>query len=189
MDWRRLLPEMMRDTPPSFEMTYIIAPPLPVPAGGDERAAAALRAAGVVFSRQGAGVWGVQLPWRTLVFGLIAREVDEELVLALESGEEAGVRLRCRPRRTHEAHAVGLAAVLLIAVTVWLVSGWAVGLPAGLTCLAGGAFWVAYTRELALQGLERRLRRLVADLGTALWPGVPGRVVPPPGPGLGRMDL
>jgi hypothetical protein len=35
-------------------------------------------------------------------------------------------------------------------------------------------------RVIALDVLERRLRRLAEDLGSALWPGVPAQVHPPP---------
>lgn len=189
MGWRKLIPEMMREVPPGFELSYLTAVPIPLPPGAEERVAAALRSAGVAFTLHSPGRWRVEMPWRTLVFGLIAREMDEEVVIVVDPTEEAAAHLVCLPRRTHEAHAVGLAAVLMIAVTVWLVGGWWTGLPAAFTCLAGGVLWVAYTRELAWQGLERRLRRLLADVGTAVWPRLPARVLPPPAPGLGRMDM
>lgn len=168
-------------------LRYLPAVPL-APTAADELVAGALRAAGVWFQRQGLATWNAQLPWRTLVFGLVAREVDEDIVLELIPGDAPEVRVSCTPRRTHGAHAAGLAGVLMLAVAVWLVGGWWAGAPAGATFLIGGGLWVAYTREMALMALDRRLRTLLADVGTVLWPRLPARILPPPTAGVPRLE-
>ncbi len=123
------------------------------------------------------GGWTLELPWTTRVFGAIPREVDETVMVKLGLDHEgAHVAVGCTPRSTHGAHAAGLAGVIALAAGFWF----AAGVPAALTTLAGGWLLVTFTRELAFQGLERRLRRLTEDLGTALWPGVPAQLLPLP---------
>jgi hypothetical protein len=120
------------------------------------------------------------------VYGIIRRDVDEELSLTLgrtDEGWELG--LRCEPLATHGAHAAGAGGVLLVAATVWLATGWGTGVIAGLTTLLAGGLWADATRVMAMTRLESRLRRLIEDLGLALWPGVPAQVLPPPST-LGR---
>jgi hypothetical protein len=70
--------------------------------------------------------------------------------------------------------------VLVLATAVWFVGGWSAGLVPGLTTALAGGLWADVARVIALDVLERRLRRLAEDLGSALWPGVPAQVHPPP---------
>jgi hypothetical protein len=63
---------------------------------------------------------------------------------------------------------------------VWFVGGWSAGLVPGFTAALAGGLWADVARVMALDVLERRLRRLTEDLGSALWPGVPAQVLPPP---------
>jgi hypothetical protein len=120
----------------------------------------------------------VSLPWQTRVFGLIPREVDEEVRLRLVQHPDLWeVVVRCRPVETHAAHATGLAAVLFIAACVWIASGLTAGVMPALTTVLAGSLLVEVTRQWALNALERRLRRLAADTGSALWPGQPAQIV------------
>ena len=73
----------------------------------------------------------------------------------------------------------------MMAAVVWFAGGWTGGLVPGLTTALAGGLWTDVARVIALDALERRLRRLTGDLGAALWPGVPAQVLPPP-PRLGR---
>jgi hypothetical protein len=45
--------------------------------------------------------------------------------------------------------------------------------------LAGG-LWADVSRVMAMQNLERRLRRVVEDVGVELWPHAPAELLPPP---------
>jgi hypothetical protein len=141
----------------------------------------ALRAAHVTDVQVDGPSWRFSLPWRTLVYGVIRRDLDEELSVSLapsDSGWE--LQLRCEPIGTHNAHAAGAAGVLLVAGTVWLASGWTKGVLPGMTALIAGGIWADATRVMALTQLEKRLRRLIEDLGSALWPSAPAQVLPPP---------
>jgi hypothetical protein len=141
----------------------------------------ALRAAHVNDVQGNGPSWRFSLPWRTLVYGVIRRDLDEELSVVLAPSEPGWeLRLRCEPLATHNAHAAGAAGVLLVAGTVWLASGWTTGVLPGITALIAGGIWADATRVLALTRLETRLRRLVEDLGSALWPSAPAQVLPPP---------
>jgi hypothetical protein len=146
----------------------------------------ALRAAGVHLDGTNGTGWRVTLPWRTMVYAVVRRDVEETATVELVRGQDSWeLGLRCEPVHTHGAHAAGAAGVFVLAAAVWLAGGWTAGLlPAFTTALAGG-LWTDVTRVMALDVLERRLRRLAGDLGSALWPGVPAQLMPPP-PRLGR---
>ena len=128
-----------------------------------------------------AGRWDTEVPWQTLVYGLVRREVDEQVTLELiQSPEGCELRVSCLPVETHAAHAAGAGGVALIAIAVWLIGGWSGGLlPAFATALAGG-LWADATRNVALQRLEQRLRDLTEGVGLALWPDTPATLLPPP---------
>ena len=141
----------------------------------------ALRSAGVCELHGSGTSWRGSLAWRTLVYGLIRRDVDESLevdVVAAEAGWQ--LRLSCDPIATHSAHAAGAAGAVAIAVAVWLAAGWSHGVVPGLTTLAAGGLWTEVARVMALDVLERRLRRVAGDLGSTLWPGAPAQLLPPP---------
>ena len=125
--------------------------------------------------------WRLALPWRTLVYGLIRRQVDEEVRVTLRFAP-GGCELeaRCLPRRTHEAHSIGAAGVLLLTATTWLLGGWTSGAAAALTTLVAGMLWTDTARTFALQSLERRLHRLMEDLATAVCPPEIAGASPPP---------
>lgn len=125
--------------------------------------------------------WELLLPWQTLVYGLVRREVDEQVILELIHDSEGWeLRVSCLPVETHAAHAAGAGGVALFAVAVWLIGGWTAGiLPALATALAGG-LWTDVTRAVAIQRLEHRLRDLSESVGLALWPDVPAQLLPPP---------
>lgn len=178
----RWLPELVRAEPSeTLEALYrvVAGPP---PAWRSASLQEALLAAHVAVLSQGAdGSMVLGLTFRTLVYGLVAREVDEAVALSFrltDLGLE--LRLRCRPCATHDAHAAGMAGVVALAAAVWLTGGWGAGIPAALTTVVAGFLWTSTARDFALQGLQRRLRRLAEDLGTALWPGLPAELLPPP---------
>jgi hypothetical protein len=88
-----------------------------------------LHASHLTAARDGKSRWWVSLPWQTRVFGLIPRDVDEHVRLQIVRHPDLWeVIVRCRPIETHGAHATGIAAVLFIAVCVWIASG----LPGGV---------------------------------------------------------
>jgi hypothetical protein len=170
MTWVRWLPEIIRRVPDQLVSSYHSTSVCPLPYL-DDRIAEALEATNLGWQRTADGGWLVSLPWQTLVLGAVRRRVEEVVVfrvVSLPVGQE--LLLTCRPQKTHDAHAVGAAAVILLAVTAWLIGGWTVGLPAGLTTLVGGGAGADLTRQMAIKVLERRLRRLADDLGTAIWP-------------------
>jgi hypothetical protein len=153
-------------------------PGAPPPTEPGSRVADTLASAGLNHVSGHASAWTTTLHGQTRVFGVIPRDVDEtvhlRLVLHLEG---SALEVRCRPHETHSAHAAGLAGVLAMAVAVWIACGLAAGaLPAVTTVLAGGLA-VEVTRQWALSALERRLRLLAGDLGSALWPGRPAQIV------------
>lgn len=125
--------------------------------------------------------WEILLPWQTLVYGLVRREVDEQVALELiQAPEGCELRVSCLPLETHAAHAAGAGGVALFAVAVWLIAGWTAGiLPALATALAGG-LWTDWVRVVAMQRLEQRLRDLTESVGLALWPDVAAQLLPPP---------
>jgi len=187
MSWTRFIPEEARARPSrAIELRYApLAPALPLEAAALLEEAAG--AAGLSILSASGGSWSLGLPWKTNVYGVIGRDVVETVRVDLETGAGGGValRLHCLPLATHSAHAAGLAGVLAFAVAGWLLGGFVRGLPVGLTALAGGWLWVTFTRQLALQALERRLRQVADLLGTALWPGVPAQLLPVPQPMVG----
>ena len=141
----------------------------------------ALHASGLHDVRAADGRWQALLEWRTMVYGIIRRDVEETLSLqlcALEPGWELVVE--CVPVETHSAHAAGVGGVLALAATVWLAAGWTTGVLPGLTTLLAGGLWVDATRVMALGALERRVRSVTADVGSALWPSAPAEILPPP---------
>jgi hypothetical protein len=142
------------------------------------RVAETLTSTGLNFVLEHESTWSVTLPGQTRVFGLVPREVDESVQLRLvQISEGSALELSCRPLETHAAHAAGLAGVFVMAVAVWVSCGLAAGvLPAVTTVLAGGLV-VEVTRQWAFTALERRLRLLVGDVGSSLWPGRPAQIV------------
>jgi hypothetical protein len=141
----------------------------------------ALTTAGVYDVRRAGRSFRGRLAWRTLVYGLIRREVDETVAVSVHTtGERWELGLDCRPDATHAAHAAGAGGVLLLSATVWLATGWSAGVVPGVTTAIAGGLWADVARVMALAVLERRLRRLAEDLGSALWPGVPAQILPPP---------
>ena len=142
--------------------------------------------------RRSAAVWrsppectgqplGAEVPWQTLVYGLVRREVDEQVILELMHDPEGWeLRVSCLPLETHAAHAAGAGGVALFAAAVLLIVGWPGGLlPAFATALAGG-LWADWVRVVAMQRLEQRLRDLTESVGLALWPDSPATLLPPP---------
>jgi len=184
MTMSRWLPEEIRSRPSrAIDLQYLaVAPGLPADAG--QMLEAAARAAGLTLLSGSGRIWSFALPWRTTVYGLIGREMVETLSveLSVDTQRGAGLRLRCLPTATHNAHAAGMGGVLAFALAGWLLGGLLSGIPVGLTALAGGWLWVTFTRQLALQSLERRLRHIAELLGSALWPGLPAQLLPPPRP-------
>ncbi|HHQ47329.1 MAG TPA: hypothetical protein ENK19_00400 [Acidobacteria bacterium] len=184
MRWTRWIPEEARAAPSRpIELRYAaLAPVFPSDAGRLLEEAAV--AAGLSVLSTSGGSWTLGLPWRTNVYGVIGRDVVERVRVDLETDPERGVGilLHCLPVASHSAHAAGLAGVLAFAVAGWLLGGLVRGLPVGFTALIGGWLWVTFTRQLAMQALERRLRHVAELLGTALWPGVPAQLLPVPRP-------
>ena len=172
------LPEMARREPArSLSLAYQV-PAGAIPAEVDQRVEEAFRASHLSGHRQDSASWQVNLPWQTRVFGLIPRDVDEEVRMQLLRHPDLWeLVLHCRPLETHSAHATGLAAVLFIAASAWIASGLVAGVLPALTTILAGALVVEVTRQWAFDALERRLRRLIGDVGTALWPGQPAQIV------------
>lgn len=113
------------------------------------------------------GSLSFEMPWSTLVFGFIARDVDELVELSVRTGPEGSVlELRCRAEATHDAHATGAAAVVAFAGLSWFAGGPLVG----ATVLICGGFWADVARTWAMSALERRLQRAAVDLGGEVWP-------------------
>jgi len=181
VDIDRWLPEIIRARPrTTFRFDYdiigiAVAPPSP------EAVARAAESAHVSAVRKDPVSWELRLRWTTRVFGIIGRDVEESADLQFLGEPDGGrLRLTCLPVATHEAHAAGMGGVIVMTAAVWLAGGWLAGVPAAVATLAAGSLWALYTREMALQVLERRLRRLIEDLGTAVWPGLPAQLLPPP---------
>jgi hypothetical protein len=179
MDWHRLLPRIARREP-----DRVLVFRYRVPTGGlpDDLAgviAEAARAAGVACTRGGETGWRLAVPWCTRVFGVIGREVEEQASIRVSGGRAGGeLTLECLPQETHSAHAAGLAGVLVLAAAVWVTGGWVKGAAAALTTALAGALIADFAREMAFAVLERRLRRLTSDFGSAVWPGAPAELLP-----------
>ena len=174
-DW---LPEMARKEPKrSLALSYQV-PAGPPPPDFERKVTQALGAAHLTAARDEASGWWVSLPWQTRVFGLIPRDVDEHVRLRIIRHPDLWeVAVQCRPIETHGAHATGVAAVLFIAVCVWIASGLTGGVLPAVTTVLAGSLIVEVTRQWAFDALERRLRRLAGDVGSALWPGQPAQIV------------
>ena len=185
MRWKALLPESIRRNPDRVLTARYEsgsgAPPSPATLDG--RVGAALEPSGARWSRTGETSWLVDLDWQTMVLGLVRRDVEERVDVRIAArGGAWGLEVSCHPKGLQDAHAAGAAAVLAVAVAVWLVGGWVQGASAGVATLLAGALWLVVTREMAFTLLDRRLARLAADVGTAVWPGRHGAVGagPPP---------
>jgi hypothetical protein len=124
--------------------------------------------------------WTVELPWRTLVYGVVRREVEEVVGVTVHGvGGAWELEVLCLPKRTHDAHGAGAAGVLALAATAWLLGGLVNGAAAGLTTLVAGLLWTDTAREMGMQALERRLRALTIDLGAEVWPDRDADLLPP----------
>jgi hypothetical protein len=177
----RYLPAVVRRRPDRSLLIQYRTLSQTLPTDAPRIIADALRASGLHEARATDGRWQAFLEWRTLVYGLIRRDVEETVSLdlhALETGWELVVE--CVPVETHSAHAAGVGGVLALAATVWLAVGWTTGVLPGLTTLVAGGLWVDVTRVMALGALERRVRSLATDVGSALWPSAPAEILPPP---------
>lgn len=175
------LPEIVRERPSApLVLRWIVAEPA-APRPPEATVARAARHAGARLVDAAPTTWTLLLPWQTLVYGVVRREVDERVRLHLTLDNDCWeLRLTCLPTETHAAHAAGAAGVAVMAATAWLIGGWTGGvLPAAATALAGG-LWADATRVVALGRLELRLRRLLEDVGLALWPDSPAQLLPPP---------
>jgi hypothetical protein len=164
------------------ERSVVVAYQVPlkneVPADAERRVAETLHASSMTALRTGTTSWKAVLPWQTRVFGVIPRDVDENLDLSVVRRLDMWeLVVRCHPVETHSAHATGVAAVIFIAISVWIATGFLTGLAAAITTLLAGALVVEFTRQWAFDALERRLRRLAGDVGSALWPGRPAQIV------------
>ena len=170
MNW---LPDMARKQPRrTLELCYRV-PTAPGLETTDATVAVALRHRGLQATGSAIEGWNLSLPGRTRVYGLIPRELDESVDLHLSSGPEySQLVLRCHPAETHAAHAAGLAGVLALAAAVWIAGG----LLAAVTTVIAGSLLVEVTRHWAFDALEKQLRRLAGDIGSALWPGQPAQI-------------
>ncbi len=141
----------------------------------------ALRRAGAQLVDSGDRGWEILVPWRTLVYGFVRRDVDEQALLALVSTEEGWeLRLECLPLQTHAAHAAGAAGVAMMTMAAWFIGGWGDGLLPAFAVAAAGGLWADWTRVTAFRAFELRLRGLVEDVGLELWPSAPAQLLPPP---------
>ncbi len=170
MNW---LPDMARRQPRrTLELIYQV-PTAPDPETTDATVAAALNGIGLQATGSAVEGWNLSLPGQTRVYGLIPRELDESVDLSLSSGSEySQLVVVCHPVETHAAHATGLAGVLVLAAAVWIAGG----LLAAVTTVIAGGLLVEVTRHWAFDALEKQLRRLTGDVGSALWPGQPAQI-------------
>ena len=166
------LPEMARRRP-ARTITISVQPRgVAPPHDPDTVLVAALQTAGLTGSKTTDDGWELSLPDRTRVYGVIPREVDETISLRIISSHEfPELVISCHPTETHDAHAVGLAGIFVAAAAVWFAGGLMAGMLPAATALLAGALLVDVTRHWAFDALERRLRRLAGDVGSALWPG------------------
>jgi len=143
----------------------------------------AVRRAGAHVVEGGDRRWEILVPWRTLVYGVIRRDVDEQALLTvLCIDEEWQARLECLPLQTHSAHAAGAAGVAVLAAAAWFIGGWSGGLLPAFAVAAAGGLLADWTRVAAWRSLELRLRALVEAVGLELWPTAPAQLLPPPTP-------
>ncbi len=183
MRFRIWLPEIVRAQPTvRFDLEYGALGRAPVPPSEmSERFLEAVSAAhGTSVTSSGPMSWHFMLPHSTRVFGMIPRQLEEavDAQIIAKDPVSRSLRLTCIPYATHQAHAVGMAGVLMLSVAAWFAGGLVTGIPAGIATLAAGSMWSVFTREMAMQALGNRLRRLTEDLGLALWPEVPAEVLP-----------
>jgi hypothetical protein len=173
------LPELARKEPEKdLVLSYQVPAGIPPVDDVEQTVIEALDASGLTASREGELNWRSTIPWRTLVFGLIPRDIDEELTLSLLRHPDLWeLRVDCHPVETHGAHAAGFAGVLFAAASVWIASGLATGIMAALATILAGALAVEVTRQWAFDALEKRLRRLAEEVGSALWPGRPAQIL------------
>ena len=171
------LPEMARRRP-ARTITITLRPPgVAPPDDPDTLLIAALHTAGLTVSKTADDGWGLSLPDRTRVYGVIPREIDETITLRIISSHEVTeLVISCHPTETHDAHAVGLAGIFVAAAAIWFAGGLVAGMLPAATALIAGALLVDVTRHWAFDALERRLRRLAGDVGSALWPGQPAQI-------------
>ncbi|HOC44343.1 MAG TPA: hypothetical protein PKJ99_15110 [Thermoanaerobaculales bacterium] len=175
------LPEIVRRAPAAPLVLRWIAAANEVPAEANPTVANEIRRFGARLLDADPGRWQLLLPWQTLVYGLVGREVDEQVTVEiLDDAESRELRVTCLPVETHAAHAAGAGGVALIAIAVWLIGGWSGGLLPCLAALLAGGLWADFTRAVAMQRLEQRLRDLAEAAGLALWPDAPAQLLPPP---------
>lgn len=141
----------------------------------EKRLADILTSSDESWTRETARSWYREVDSRTLVFGVIAREVEELVQLELVQTDvgTAALRLECLPERTHEAHAAGVAGVCLFAVAAAGLIGWPDGLLPAIAILAGGGLWTDVSRVWAFTALEDELRGQLESVGKTLWPRTP----------------
>ena len=172
------IPEMARRRPARIlELRYQVSADSP-PRDPERFVGKAIHAAGLTASGSAVDGWRLSLPSRTRVYGVITREIDESVELRLQNGPDTWeLTLRCEATETHAAHAAGLAGVMMVAVAVWIAGGLVGGALAAATTIIAGSLLVEVTRQWAFDALDRSLRRLVGDVGRALWPRTPAQVV------------
>ena len=172
------LPELARKKP---EQSLILSYQVPTgepPTEVEQRVEEELQTSELTAIRDGTATWRTILPWQTRVFGLIPRDVDEDVTLCLLQHPDLWeLRVDCHPLETHGAHAAGFAGVLFVAASVWIATGFANGIVPALATILAGTLTVEVTRQWAFDALARRLRHLAEDVGSALWPGRPAQIV------------
>jgi hypothetical protein len=172
------LPDLARKKPGKDLIFSYQVPAGESPVDAEHRVGEALRRSELTATRDNTSTWRTFLPWTTRVFGLIPRDVDEEVTFHLEQHPDHWeLRVNCHPLETHGAHAAGFAGVLFLAASVWIASGIATGVVAALATILAGTLVVEVTRQWAFDALESRLRILAEDVGGALWPGRPAQIV------------
>ena len=171
-------PELARKKPGKDLVLSYQVPAGDSPVDAEQKIGEALRTSELTATRDNTSTWRTIIPWRTRVFGLIPRDVDEEVTFHLEQHPDHWeLRVNCYPLETHGAHAAGFAGVLFLAASVWIASGIATGLVAALATILAGTLVVEVTRQWAFDALERRLRIFAKEVGSALWPGRPAQII------------